>query len=276
LDAWLGECRRRVGEVLGPASRNVAADPAPALEQMLYLPGDEPAWLRSTLGAPEVERWGGTLPRMTNVPDTLLPIVSLRCAIAAGLATLKRLGAWRETLGRAFDELETGMAIYAPDGLEEIARNARLEELLEQEPERDRLRSLIARQARQAAAAGKGCLPMEEDREIELAGGSYRLVASRAAAGMVLPEPAVMVLMDRLSPSLPTTQELRISFGLRGREPQIALLAAEGLSNAAIAARLRLSAHTVRHYLERVLDRLGLRTRKALALHLMAPGRRTP
>lgn len=275
LDAWLGECRRRVGEVLGPASRDVAADPAPALEQMLYLPGDEPGWLRSTLGAPEGERWGGTLPHMTTVPDTLLPIVSLRCAIAAGLATLKRLGAWRETLGRAFDELETGMAIYAHDGLEEIARNARLAELLAQEPERDRLRSLIARQAQQAAA-GNECLPMEEDREVVLAGGSYRLVASRAAAGMVLPEPAVMVLMDRLSSALPTTQELRISFGLRGREPQIALLAAEGLSNAAIAARLRLSAHTVRHYLERVLDRLGLRTRKALALHLMAPSRRTP
>jgi DNA-binding CsgD family transcriptional regulator len=80
---------------------------------------------------------------------------------------------------------------------------------------------------------------------------------------------AGLATLERL-PALPTTQELRITFGLRGREPQVALLAAEGLSNAAIAQRLRLSAHTVRHYLERVLDRLGLHTRKALALHLMA------
>ena len=80
---------------------------------------------------------------------------------------------------------------------------------------------------------------------------------------------AGIATLDRL-PALPTTQELRITFGLRGREPQVALLAAEGLSNAAIAQRLRLSSHTVRHYLERVLDRLGLHTRKALALHLMA------
>ena len=86
----------------------------------------------------------------------------------------------------------------------------------------------------------------------------------------LLPEPAVLVLVHRLTPGLPTTRELRATFGLRGREPQIALLAAEGLSNAAIAERLRLSAHTVRHYLERVLDRLGLHSRKALALHLMA------
>ena len=63
--------------------------------------------------------------------------------------------------------------------------------------------------------------------------------------------------------------QLRVTFGLRGREPQVALLAAEGLSNADIAQRMRLSAHTVRHYLERVLDRLGLHSRKALALHLM-------
>jgi DNA-binding NarL/FixJ family response regulator len=79
---------------------------------------------------------------------------------------------------------------------------------------------------------------------------------------------AGLATLDRL-PVLPTTQELRITFGLKGREPQVALLAAEGLSNAAIAQRLRLSAHTVRHYLERVLDRLGLHTRKALALRLM-------
>lgn len=75
-----------------------------------------------------------------------------------------------------------------------------------------------------------------------------------------------------LSSGLPTTRELRATFGLRGREPQVALLAAEGLSNADIAGRLRLSAHTVRHYLERVMDRLGLHSRKALALRLMEGG----
>ena len=111
---------------------------------------------------------------------------------------------------------------------------------------------------------------------MELPGGFYRLVANRSGVGTLLAEAGVLVLVDRLSPGLPTTQELRVTFGLRGREPQIALLAAEGLSNAAIAQRLRLSAHTVRHYLERVLERLGLHTRKALALHLMAGGGERP
>jgi DNA-binding NarL/FixJ family response regulator len=103
------------------------------------------------------------------------------------------------------------------------------------------------------------------------------MVTSIAAAGMLLHQPAVLILVDRLNPGLPTTRELRVSFGLRGREPQVALLAAEGLSNAAIAERLRLSSHTVRHYLERVLGRLDLHSRKALALHLMTSnGDHTP
>jgi DNA-binding CsgD family transcriptional regulator len=162
------------------------------------------------------------------------------------------------------------MAIFGQGGRREIARNLCLSELLKEEPEQERLQATIARHARHAAAPDEG--PPGQGKDLELAGGHYRLVASRVAAGMLLPEPAVLVLVDRLTPGLPTTRELRVAFGLRGREPQVALLAAEGLSNAAIAERLRLSAHTVRHYLERVLDRLGLHSRKALALRLMAGG----
>ena len=104
-------------------------------------------------------------------------------------------------------------------------------------------------------------------------GGGYRLVTSRAAAGTSAPRAAVLVLVDRLGPGLPTTQELRITFGLRGREPQVALLAAEGLSNAAIAERLRLSAHTVRHYLERVLTgSVSIRGRRWPCTSWPAPG----
>jgi DNA-binding CsgD family transcriptional regulator len=185
----------------------------------------------------------------------------------AGLATRHRLRAWRSTLGQAFDDMETGMVIFGRDGVREVARNRRLDELLREEPEREQLLELIGRMAGQAGGSVEG--ERDEIDELELEGGYYRLAVSRAEAGTLLTEVGVLVLVDRLTPGLPTTRELRVSFGLRGREPQIALLAAEGLSNAAIAERLRLSAHTVRHYLERVLDRLGLHSRKALALRLM-------
>jgi DNA-binding CsgD family transcriptional regulator len=177
------------------------------------------------------------------------------------------------TLQEVCDDMNAGVAIFRRDGGGEITWNGRWSELLDEEPERDRLLQLISRQVGHTAASGHS-LRMDYW-EVELSGRSYRLTAKPAPTG-TLPEGGVLVLMDRLGPELPTTRELRVAFGLRGREPQIALLAAEGLSNAAIAQRLRLSAHTVRHYLERVLTRMGLHSRKALALHLMAAERDKP
>jgi DNA-binding CsgD family transcriptional regulator len=158
--AWLEESVRRVREACEVERRRVSADPIVELEALLHVPDDEPGWLDAALNSPLSDRRTLSLPAPGADSERVLVLVSLRCALVAGLATLD----------------------------------------------------------------------------------------SR----------------------LPTTRELRATFGLRGREPQVALLAAEGLSNAAIAERLRLSAHTVRHYLERVLGRLGLHSRKALALHLMA------
>lgn len=266
-DAWLRECLQRVRDVRGAGSGPASAA-REELEHLLRLPGDEPGWLGAALDSPGSGRRVSGLPPTAVASEALLPTISLRCALAAGLATLARLEAWRDTLAQAFDDVATGMAIYRTDGALAVTRNARWAELLAAEPARERLLDLIARQVKQVGAAPGGL--SEEERVIEVDCESYRLVVSRAAAGTLLPESAVLVLMDRPSPGLPTTQELRITFGLRGREPQVALLAAAGLSNADIAERLRLSAHTVRHYLERVLDRLGLHTRKALAVHLMA------
>lgn len=267
-DAWLAESLRRVRAASGMAGPDASADPAAELEALLRLPGDEPGWLQRALASTEGEHRCGILPAGGGGSETFMRVVSLRCALLAGLEALHRLERWRGTLGQAFDDVETGMAIFGDGGLVEVARNARMVELLDEEPARERLCELIAHQARRAAVWAEH--PRDEAREEELRGGFYRLTASRMTAGTVLSEPAVLVLVDRVRPGLPTTQELRVTFGLRGREPQIALLAAKGLSNAAIAQRLRLSAHTVRHYLERVLGRLGLHTRKALALHLMA------
>jgi DNA-binding CsgD family transcriptional regulator len=209
---------------------------------------------------------------MAAAPDDCFPVVSMRRALATGVATLQRLHTWRSMLAQVCDDVDTAIAIFGSDGLREVARNTRYEEMLAAEPERDRLLELIARQAGHAAAASGGSL-REDYGELELSRRSYRLTARRVTAGTLLPEAAVIVLMDCMSPELPTTRELRVNFGLRGREPQVALLAAEGLTNTEIAQRLTLSAHTVRHYLERVLARLGLHSRKALALHLIVTDR---
>lgn len=199
----------------------------------------------------------------------------LRRALAAGLATFHRIRDWRGTLAVTLDEVGTGLAIFDRRGCREVVRNAALLAMLREEPERVRLCALISRLGRQVCTGeltlgGEGAAGLtHHDEEVELAGGIYRLVGSRVGAGTLVREPAVLVLVDRLSGQVPTTGELRVTFGLKGREATITLLAARGLSNKAIARRLGLSEHTVRHYLERIFDRLDVHSRKSLLFNLI-------
>jgi DNA-binding CsgD family transcriptional regulator len=272
-DAWLAESLKRVREAHGlPGSSGPVA--IGELEELLRLDGDEPGWLQTALDSSDRTPPGNALPPVVADSEDCLPLVSMRCALNAGLALLHRMRAWRGTLGQVCDDMNAGLAIFRRDGVREVARNTRWSELLDEEPERERLLELIRRRLEHTSVSADSL--REDYWEVELSGRSYRVTAKHAAAGTLLPESGVLVLMDRIGPELPTTRELRVSFGLRGREPQVALLAAEGLSNAAIAQRMRLSAHTVRHYLERVLTRLGLHSRKALALHLIVAEREKP
>jgi len=268
-DAWLSESLKRVRHVLQQEASSPAA-PCDELEELLRVEGDQPGWLHAALEF-SVRLAGAALPLLAPASEHRLPILSMRCALISGVTLLYRMRQWRSALEQVCDDMNAGLAIFRRDGLRDVGRNTRWSELVEEEPERVRLMELIRR--RLEYSGGSGGSLHEDYWELQLSGRSYRVTARCAPAGMLFPEAGVVVLMDRLGAELPNTRELRVSFGLRGREPQIALLAAEGLSNEAIAQRLRLSAHTVRHYLERVLTRMGLHSRKALALHLMAAER---
>ena len=70
----------------------------------------------------------------------------------------------------------------------------------------------------------------------------------------------------------PAPVETRSLSGLRPlskREEEIARLVAEGLSNRQISQRLTLSEHTIKNYLFRVFEKLGVSTRVELALHAL-------
>ena len=56
------------------------------------------------------------------------------------------------------------------------------------------------------------------------------------------------------------------------REEQVVALVAEGLSNREIAQELRLSEHTVKKYLFRIFDKLGISTRVELVLYAVNHG----
>ena len=65
-----------------------------------------------------------------------------------------------------------------------------------------------------------------------------------------------------------------VTTALSKREDEIARLVASGLSNHEVAQRLSLSHHTVKNYLFRVFEKLGISTRIELVLHILSQSKR--
>lgn len=102
----------------------------------------------------------------------------------------------------------------------------------------------------------------------------FRLDATLAPA-LPLGGPAVLVTITRVAPPLPSAATLHQLFQLTKREASVALLLAEGRSNAAISRRLGISVCTVRHYTETVLLKLDVPSRAAVAAALLGIYERT-
>lgn len=79
----------------------------------------------------------------------------------------------------------------------------------------------------------------------------------------------ISITIHHSSPLFPSPEMLRERYGLTRREAEITLLLAQGFSNEEIARRLFISAHTARKHTEHVLEKLGLKSRKALAIKLL-------
>lgn len=80
--------------------------------------------------------------------------------------------------------------------------------------------------------------------------------------------PLVLVSLERLPPRQRTRAELCQLYALTGTEVEVALLLALGRSNAEIAEARGISPHTARRHTERVLHKLGVRSRAEIARRL--------
>jgi DNA-binding CsgD family transcriptional regulator len=71
----------------------------------------------------------------------------------------------------------------------------------------------------------------------------------------------VLVFVETVEAPLPNDDELRRRFGLTRKEAGVARLIAEDQTNEQIAKRLSISPHTARHHTERILAKLGAKSR---------------
>jgi len=73
-------------------------------------------------------------------------------------------------------------------------------------------------------------------------------------------------LLEALSDSVPSNGQTKSSVHLTKREEEIVGLVAAGMTNREVAGRLSLSEHTVRNYLFRIFEKLGISSRVELVL----------
>lgn len=206
-------------------------------------------------------------------PGEHIPMLAaLHPSLVAGLDALDRLAAHREAL----DVLDEPAAFFDADGAE-THRTPALRGLLADDPEGTRVaRALgdLAFRARPLAFArsGEPAGPAAST-HVRTARAGYTLRAVLLAPGGLGGRDAYVVTVapGGMQTALPAAGVLRERYGLTRREETVVRLVAQGLSNGAVAERLSVSAHTVRHQLEAAMAKLGLsgRGREAVAARLL-------
>lgn len=196
-------------------------------------------------------------------------------AFRTGTQALLELRATVATLASHFDSLDIPLMVVDAHG-REVHRSAAFSVLLRSETRGGPALLDAARRAGIRAARedreGRG---LACGREPERAPGVVRheLRAARLPAELAGRGDLAVVTVTPRRSLLPDPDTLRERFGLTPREAEVALILARGASNAQAAERLGISPHTVRTHTEHLFGKLGIRTRKALALNLASARR---
>lgn len=202
--------------------------------------------------------------------ETLMELALLVPAFDAGVRAYLRYGpeatARRAGFTAAVDALPSAVLVVDEDGVE-VHWNVALVRLLDPETEDGRVLAHVRRWARHLADRRPPVAAPEA--AVEGALGRYRLGGVRlddgadGVGGVVTVEPVGL--------PLPGPRALRHRFGLTGREAEVALLLATGLTDRAIADGLSIAHATARRHTERVLRKLGVSHRAAVAASLCEP-----
>jgi LuxR family maltose regulon positive regulatory protein len=81
--------------------------------------------------------------------------------------------------------------------------------------------------------------------------------------------PSILITLEPHAPDPFSPETLRERFGFSRQEARVARLLAEGHRNKQIARTLGLSARTVRHYLERIFQKLEVRSRAEVVSRIL-------
>jgi DNA-binding CsgD family transcriptional regulator len=106
--------------------------------------------------------------------------------------------------------------------------------------------------------------------------GQYRVRACLYGESLAGNGTLVVIALECLSPQTPSPEVLRAKYGLTPAEVRVALLLAQGKSNAEIAAALSVSPHTSKRHTEHVLLKLNAPSRAGVASIIIGTRSETP
>jgi DNA-binding CsgD family transcriptional regulator len=189
-------------------------------------------------------------------------------AFKAGVFACRRLVRNRASLTILIDRLPGGIAVFDVAG-HLLHQNPAIGRLLASEPESARVHAelgriagLVAALAHRAQSKARASTPTEPaELEVRTARARYHIRGSHVGCEL-LPHPAaVIVCIENASPERLTSMEVASRHRLTAREIEVALLLAEGRSNAQVARMLGFTIHTARRHAEHILLKLELHSR---------------
>ncbi|MGZ8413463.1 MAG: helix-turn-helix transcriptional regulator [Gemmatirosa sp.] len=165
------------------------------------------------------------------------------------------------------DRMREALHVVGPDG-RTLHRNVACDRLLAQEPERERLTATMDAMAAELRAPRGVIAVATPARTVRTALGAYALRASHAPAALWGVEGAVQLSIEPAHAAPVATPATAAVHGLTAREAEVAALLARRARDPEIASALGISVHTARHHSEKVLRKLGLRSRAHVAAAL--------
>lgn len=198
---------------------------------------------------------------------TMALLHTLLAPLKTGLDALVRFDAQR----RSLDQLSEAVVVYGVDR-RELHRNASFVRLVDADPEHETIAGAIrsiANSLHPLVFPGRRVAHSPGTRTVTTRTAGYDLKGTLLPPGSFSSEPSVMIVVSRQGVDLPGPEALRDRFDLTRREAEVALLLAEGLSNADISDRLFVSPHTARRHTANILEKLGVNSRKGLALKFL-------
>lgn len=159
---------------------------------------------------------------------------------------------------------------------EVVHQTPALAAVLEADLERERLKAamlgILAEMGSLAGASGPIARPPATLRRVSTRTGQYRIRACLYDEWRGASRALVIVALEPLAPRFMSEGDLRVGYGLTAAEARVAILLARGRSNTELAHELFISPHTAKRHTERVLQKLGARSRAEVACRIVCTG----